>query len=344
MSDQFAVPPVQGEATVSTRSGFINNAGRWATEQFVRAMREGRPLNAQALRTNAVLPREAWIQYDRAVVEGALPRMRAVGDLVAAGLTTPLPNAMGTTVYGYDTMGDMDPAMTSMDGLAKTENDTIEFGNRLAPVPIIHKDFFIHLRKLEASRRSGQPLDTTQANIAGRKCGEEAERTLVIGGKTFAGLPLYGYTTTPFRITRSFGAGGVWTGAATGEQITADILLGVQDLNAQGFYGPFWLYVPGNMSAKLEGDYKAAATTSIRQRILDLEPISDVRYLDQLPAGNVLIVQPTADVITMLDGEALQSIQWDMAGGFVINYKSFMIQVPLIRGNAAGKTGILHMA
>jgi hypothetical protein len=37
-------------------------------------------------------------------------------------------------------------------------------------------------------------------------------------------------------------------------------------------------------------------------------------------------------------------VQWDIHGGFQINFKAFTIQVPLIRADAQGRSGIVHMA
>jgi hypothetical protein len=51
----------------------------------------------------------------------------------------------------------------------------------------------------------------------------------------------------------------------------------------------------------------------------------------------------TADNVQLLVGEPLQNIQWDINGGFTIAFKSFTIQVPLIRADAAGRSGIVHM-
>lgn len=331
-------------AHVSTGREFWGS-GRWAAERMLSAFSEGRDLTPALLRTNASLQTNDWKAYDTAIVEAAATRIRAVADLIAAGLTTPLANAMGTTVLEYQTMGDMDPATVSMDGMARSENDRPDFGSAGIPLPIVHKDFFINIRTLSASRKRGEGLDVTMARVAGRKVGEEIERMLLIGGKTFAGLPIYGYTTHPNRNTGSFGTNGNWVQVAkTGADIIADVFTMVAGLEGDKYFGPYVLYVSRNAASKLEGDYKTATSGTIRARLLETEYISDVRYLDLLPANTVLLIQMTPDVVTLVDGESPQTVQWDVGGGFGVNMKAFAIQIPLVRADSAGGSGIYHMS
>jgi hypothetical protein len=54
-------------------------------------------------------------------------------------------------------------------------------------------------------------------------------------------------------------------------------------------------------------------------------------------------VQMTPDVVQMIVGENLQTIQWDVQGGFGINFKAFTIMVPILRYNSEDETGIAHI-
>lgn len=337
-------PSERGPAQVSTGREFWGS-GRWAAERMLEKLSKGDDLSAAALRTSATLGTNDWKAYDTAVVQGSTTRIRAVADLINAGLTQPLANALGTTVLEYQTIGDMDPATVSMDGMARSENDRPDFGSGGLPIPITHKDFFVNIRTLSASRKRGEGLDTTMARVGGRKVGEEIERMLIIGGKTFASLPIYGYTTHPNRNTGSFGTNGNWVQVAkTGPDILADVFTMVTGLEGDKYYGPYWLYVSRNAASKLEGDYATNRSGTIRSRILETEYISDVRYLDLLPNNTVVLVQPTPDVVTLVDGEQPQTVQWDVNGGFGLNMKAFAIQIPLVRADAAGGSGIFHMS
>jgi uncharacterized linocin/CFP29 family protein len=327
------------------RSFWQAGSGKWAGEQLLKALKEGRPFSPAALRTLDLLRNEDWKAFDAAVVEGGKTRLRAVASLVGAGLTIKLANAMATTVLEYDLVGDMNPATVSMDGMARSENDTLEWESAGLPIPIIHKDFFINLRKLMASRKTGEPLDTMQSSICGRKCSEELERMLFSGGKTFTGLPIYGLLTHPDRNTSGFGTNGAWSAAAkTGDNIMTDVFTMMTGLDTDKFYGPYWIWIPRNTHHKLESDYKAGSDKTIRQRLLEIDGIAKIETVDQLTADNIIMMQATRDVVAIVDGEQLQTVQWDVNGGFGINFKAFEIQVPLVRSDVDSNSGIFHMS
>lgn len=320
-------------------------SGRWATERMVAALNAGQELTASLLRTNATLRKDEWVEMDEALIEEGLQRLQGVADLIAAGLTRPIANSLGTTVLEWETVGEMTPASVSMTGLSRTENDALEFAPGTLPLPIIHKDFSMDIRKLSASRKRGEGLDTTMGRGAGRVCAEESERMLFQGGKTFGGMPIYGYLTHPNRNTVSFGTGGSWAlGTKTGEQMLADVLTIASILEADQVYGPFWMYVSGAIDLNLQKEFKAATNGSIKARLLQYERLQRITVVDFLPADTVLVVVPRRETVVIALGESLQSIQWDFAGGFGVNFKSFMIQVPLIRATQSGKSGIVHMS
>lgn len=320
-------------------------SGKWATDQLVRAANEGKALTAAALRTLDTLRHDEWKFFDSVIVKEGVIRLVGVADLLGAGNVINVPNALGKMVLGYDKSTDMDPATTSLDGLARTANDLQEFKLFQTPLPITHKDFFINLRKLAASRANGEPLDTMQAGTAGRTVAEQLEKMLFQGGPTFGGLPIYGYTTHPDRNTGGFVTNGAWSAAAkTGENILEDIQKMKTALHADRFYGPYWIYVPADVASKLDGDFKANSDKTIRQRILEIEGILGIRVADQLPTLNVLMVQATVDVAAWVQGENLQAVQWDTYGGFQLNFKAFAIGVPLIRSDITGRSGVYHMS
>jgi uncharacterized linocin/CFP29 family protein len=321
------------------------SSGKWAGEQMLRALKEGRGLTPAALRTLDTLRKDEWKAFDEALVQEAAIRLRAVADLYGAGLVKPITNGLAKTVLEYEKVTDMNPATTSLDGMTRTEGDRQEFSLSSLPLPITHKDFWINLRTLMASRERGEALDTTQVRTAGRLCAEAAELMLFAGGKTFGGLPIYGYLTHPNRNLDTFGTNGNWAAAAkTGADCLEDVLSMIALLEADRMYGPYWLYVPSNSSTKLEEDFKANGDQTIRERLLKVDRLEKITVVDQLTANNLVMVQATSDVVQMVEGEALQTIQWDIEGGFQINFKAFQIQVPLIRADAQDRCGIVHMS
>lgn len=337
-----------GHSDVVTESGrtFWGGAtGRWAGEQMIKQIKLGRDFSAKALRQCDTLSRDQWKAFDTVLVREASIRLRGVADLIAAGLVRTIPNGIAKTVLEYQKVTDIDPAIVSLDGVTRSENDQATFSTAGIPLPITHKDFYINLRALAASRTSGEPLDTTMIAAAGRKIAEETEKMLFQGStKVFGALPIYGYTTHPSRNLLSFSATAWNVGSTTGAQIHADLSAAIALLEGDRMYGPYGIYVGAGMSTKLSEDYKAATMGTIRQRLLDIENVSFIRVSDQMPASQVVVVQLTSDVVQMVSGEPLQTVQWDFAGGFQINFKAWQIMVPLVKADASGRSGIVHMS
>ena len=335
-------------AGLDTGSSLFNGlSGRWATQQLKAAALSGRGLSTQALRTLDTLRHEEWKFFDDALIEEAKIRLVGVADLMGRGLVKPVPNALGKTVFGYEKVTDMDEAIISLDGRARSTNDKQEFSLNQMPLPITHKDFFLNLRQLSASREKGEPLDTTQVRTAGRVVAERAEKMLFQGGPAFGGLNIYGYMTHPDRITSvNFDGGNAWSVAGkTGASYLTDLLGAITALHASRMYGPYMVYVPANAGVQLDKDYNAGSANpeTVRERLKKVDGIIDIRTADQLPSGNVIVVQMTSDVVSWVNGESLQTVQWDEGGGFTINFKAFQIAVPLIRSDADNRCGVCHI-
>ena len=335
------------ESVISDPKTLLNgNSGRWATQQFKAAAMAGKALSAGILRTLDTLRHEEWKYFDDALIEEALIRLTGVADLVGRGLTKPVPNSLGKMVFAYEKVDFMDEATVSLDGLSRTPNDRQEFALNQSPLPIIHKDFFINLRVLAASREKGESLDTTQVRSAGRVVTEAAEKMLFQGGPTFGGMPIYGYTTFPDRNVDTFDGNKSWDDQTkAGTSFLADIMAALAALAADRQYGPYIVYVPTLAGVNIENDFNPGTsdTRTIRQRILATAQIADVRVADQMPADQVVFVQMDANNVVWVQGENLQTIQWDEGGGFTINFKAFQIGAPLIRSDAAGRSGIFHL-
>lgn len=335
-----------GNAVIQSGREFMGSGGRWAAEQLLKALKEGKPFDTGVLRTADTLRKDEWKAYDEALVREGLIRLRGVADLIGAGLVKNVANGFGKTMFEWETVTDMDDATISMDGISRSDNDRSEFELDSLPLPIIHKDFFLHMRHLAASRERGESLDTMQAAVAGRKCAELVEQVLFQGTtKKFQGKSVYGYLTAPNRNTGTFITNGNWAQSAkTGENILADVLKMITGLEADQFFGPYWLYVGADASTKLEEDFKSNSDKTIRQRLLEVDRLQRITVADKLTAGNVVMVQPTSDVVCMVQGAPLQSIQWDVDGGMRINFKAMTINVPLIRSTADGNCGVYHMS
>jgi len=308
-----------------------------------------------ALNTNATLRRDEWKALDEAVVRAADYRLGGIDDLIAKGLTFQLGNAMGTTVLEWhDVQGNLE-ASISMDGVSRAENNRPDFKYNYMPIPIIHVDYEINFRELETSRNMGNALDTTMAERATRAVKEQLENMLFTN-TTFAygekdahnRNKIYSYVNHPDRnlATLQF----AWDDSATtGKDIVDEIISWKQASIDDRHYGPWQIYIPPAYETKLDEDYTDSNPdtrpgTTIRQRIMAIDKIAGIKVIDTLAADNVLFIQMTPDVVRLVQGLPLQNVEWQTEGKFVTKFKVLTIQVPQIRSDADGRSGLLHIS
>lgn len=302
-------------------------------------------MNVAGLRTNDVLTKDEWVQYDNAIVGVARQRLVAVGALMDRGLSYSINNGLGTTVVQWDQASDMSGANVDMSGTTAGEEDRMVFELKALPLPITHKDFRINIRNLLASRRNGDGLDTTQAEMAARLVAEKIESVLFDGSSiTGGGGTIYGYTNFPQRNTGSISN---WAlGATTGEVIVTNVLSMIGDLQQNNnMYGPYELYVPYDYWNRLMDDYKAASDRTILERILAIPGVEAVRPSNNLSggaSGEVVMAQMTKDVVDMVDALQPTNVQWESHGGMVQNFKVMAIMVPRLKADQNAQCGIAH--
>lgn len=299
---------------------------------------------AQEISTYATLRRDEWKQLDEAVLSVAESRLVGIQDLVNSNLVYNLGNGMGTTVLEYHTVSDALEAELTMDGVSRARGDRVVYGVGYLPLPIIHVDYEINARVLAASRSLGNPLDTTMAERAARKVAEKLESMLFTATTyTFGGGTIYSYLNHPAKLSVTLAES--WTASGkTPEEIIADVLAMKQSSINAYHYGPWMLYVPTGYETVLDMDYNSTSKVTIRERILKIGGIQDVKVADLLPSDTVVMVQMTADVVRLVRGMAIQNVEWGTEGNMVTKYKVMTIQVPQIRADYNSRTGVVVLA
>jgi len=341
----------QGRLDPGSMRPFVHTDGKVYCTVYV----GGDPKSPSSYRTNplnvnAVLRRDEWKQLDEAIMPIAESRLGGVQDLVENGLIYNLGNAMGTTVLEWHDISDAMEADMTMDGITRSKNDRPSYGTKYLPIPIIHVDYEINARVLAASRSLGNPLDTTSAERAARKVSEKLESLLFTSTSyAFGGGTIYSYLNHPDRNQVSMSIH--WddlansTNESIGQKIVDDVVAMKQaSINAK-HYGPWTLYIPTGYETLLDKDYSVGqAGITIRDRILKIAGIKGVKVVDTLTADNVLMVQMTSDVVRLVRGMGIQNVQWDEQGTFVSKFKVITIQVPQIRSDQDGNSGLIHLA
>jgi uncharacterized linocin/CFP29 family protein len=292
----------------------------------------------------ATLRKDEWKILDDAVVSAAKERLRVVADLRAAGLTYNIPNGMGKTVLETETISDITGATISMDPGREAEGDRPQFDLSSLPLPVIHKDFYFGARQIATSRNNGQGIDVTTAQMAARRVSEEAEKLVIGLGSTitYGGGTIYGMTNYPSRITSVDITGpseSPWSGAICVQQILAMRQASI----AKFHYGPWVLYNSPGWDQYFDDDYSSSkGDNTLRQRIKAINGIQDVRTLDYMPDFQLVLVQQTSDVIRLVVGMDITTVQWETMGGMRLNFKVMAILVPQLRADYNGNTGIVH--
>lgn len=325
------------------------------------------------------LRKEEWIKIDAQVHKAARYELSAYSDLAAASSYSGF-DGMATTILEHETMSDPGEAIVDMDGITPGRSDQPTYQLQGMPLPITHCDFTINARKLAASRKSGQPLNTVMSEVAGRRVAESIEKTTIgtnngiaYGGLNTAGSygrtsQVYGYTNFTPRLTyasmRNPSNYPSWTASMTVGDVLA--LLDLARLNK--FRGPWMLYTSNDWDKYLDNDYTLTGgnvtTQTLRNRLRSIQGIQDVRRLDFMfgsaptaPSGGglnysdrydnlnpftMVLVQMTSDVVQAVNGLDITTVQWESKGGMQLNFKVMAIQVPRLFADYYNRCGIVH--
>lgn len=332
----------EGRLSANARRPFIGDDGH----SYI-IVNQGGKLGKMRCNATALLQYDEWKDIDRTVIESAVQRLQGVADLRSRGLEHNL-GSIGVTISLWDRQSDMTQAQLSMDARKRGEKDTVAYKTAQVPVPIFHKDFELELRRLTASRRFGESLDVSQAEIAGRLVAEKSESVLFLGSTLIQaeGTPIYGYTTHPDR--NQVDMDNIWSSLGTDENavILEDVMAMQQASRAARHYGPWVLYIPAAYEYKMDQDYRPSTssdTRTVRERILALKGIEDIVVADFLTGNNVILVSLTKDVVDLAVAQDITTVQWSNNGGMSEEFKVMSVWVPRLKSDFDGRSGITHL-
>jgi len=294
-------------------------------------------LKVASIRTNALLRKDEWKELDTAVIDVAREQLNVIADLQAAGLTHPL-GGLGTLISEFEKLQDMSAANVDMGGETGGEEDTPGFTLTGVPVPITHKDYRINIRRLEASRRLGDSLDTTSAQVAARKVRDALEDMVVNGvAITTGGYTVYGFTNHP---DRNLHTGADW---GTLTNVYLDVNGMISKAEADGYFGPYGLYVARTQYGEARAVHTDGSGQSGIRRVLENLPmLSFFKPSDRLAAGAAVLCSLQSDVVDLAIAQQIVTVEWNEMGGMVGRFKVMAAMVPRVKSDAAGKSGIVH--
>lgn len=302
------------------------------------------------------LRKDDWIRLDQAVLRAARARLRAWADLSSASSYGGF-NGMATMILEQEAMSDPGEALVDMEGLSDGRHDAPRFIREGLPLPITYSSFWYSKRRLAVSGNRHQPLNLASAEAAGRRVAEMVEKTLigVVSGMVYGDSTEYGRTSQVYGYL-NFPDRHVYNTLTTPtgsnpEATIADVLRMREVLYDDNQFGPFILYHSTDWDQYLDNDYArlggSNANMTLRERILKIGGISDVRRLDYLTASNshaftMLLVSMTSETAEAVNGMDLTTVQWESQGGAKLHFRVMCIQVPRLKSDYNGQCGILH--
>jgi uncharacterized linocin/CFP29 family protein len=322
-------------ASIGTVESVLGTAGNGIAHKLI-----ANNMDVGCLRNNDTLTYDSWKKIDTAVLKEYQIRLVGIADLQSKGLTFQT-DGLSQTVLQYQDESDITDAELNMDGVIKTDRDRPEYDTNFLPLPIISKDFSFSAREIAASKKGGNGLDVRMAEKATRKVAELAEQILFQGASayTFGQGTIRGYEDHPFRNTGSVTA--AWS-SASGANILIDAIAMKQAAIDDRKYGPFTLYVSTEAEANLDQNFTTNYPTTIRERLLQIDNITDIKVIDKMTAGGILLISMQSDVVRLVQGMPINVLEWSTDGGLMIHFKVWTIIVPQIFADQSDRSGIIH--
>lgn len=306
-------------ATQSLGGGLIGQIPR----HFIRDGEINRRAMYEELVTNGLLREMETREIEEALTKVSRRDLVAVADLRAAGLVTNLRN-IGVTSFEFERVSPVGEASQSMSILDLGNRDLVKFSLTAIPVPVTASQFSLDARQAAAGGLDGtrgEPISITNVEEHTRAVAEKLEDSLVNGSPIkMGGNGMPGYCNFGSREQVSF-SDTAWStiSGAPGAAIT-DVIAMRSAARGNGFTGPYNLYIPSNFDGILDDDYKANSDRTLRERLLAIDGITNIKVLPSLPDSNVLLVQMTRSVVQAAVGQDISTITWDLMGGLQSNW------------------------
>jgi hypothetical protein len=293
------------------------------------------------LAANATLLREdQWEYMEDAVLPISRMKARIVSDLVANGLTLPIPNGLGKTILKWEDSSDISDASISMAAEAADQGDRVVYTPKTLPLPIIHKGFSLNVRELQSSMgQSGEPVDVTNAQASAAKVGEKIESVFALGDTTVTvgGVAVEGILN--FTHKQSDVLTAAWT-ASNADPVEDIRSMKQKSINAY-HEGPWGVYIPTLYEEVLDDDYVSGYPKTIRQRIMEIGGIQFIHVCNKFTANYVALVELLPTTIRAVIGLQPTMLEWQTMGGLLSHFKVMAIVVPQIRADQAGNSGVV---
>jgi len=299
---------------------------------------------------NAQLRDDEWKRIDDTLTAVARDNTLGLSTLRGAGLDVPLD--LGVLRFEWEDVDDFGEAEVDMSGTTGDDEDALSFTNNGIPLPIVHKSFKVNMRKLRASRRRGQPIDTAGVDAATAAVSRKLEDILYGGNSiTVQGDSVQGFTDFTDRQTVAGNA--TWDGASA-DNIIDDVMRTIEALEdakaLPGRTGYQMMVARQNYQearAKNSGtDDKKGVLEHLRERMQTEDDVPEVSFqpVDRLSEGNAVLAKPTERYVQLPMPADIQTVQWESNGGWTRHFKVVGSVMPALRSDQSGNSGVAHLS
>lgn len=306
-------------------------------EALIRAANMTGELSVASLRALSPFEENAQKFIDQAVVRVGTNRLIVAKDIMARS-PFPLANALSIPEVQWEQISKSGGAQRTMNPKARGENQLQDRRPKRIPIYLTTDDFSIGIRSFLMSQRIGTPIDVSQVEQATRRVNEGVEDATLNGAVQVDGYTTPGLMNAPNVNTVTLTV--TWA-TATGAQIFTDVEAMITKLQGDLKFGPYGLYVGTAYGNALDADFKLNGDLTIRERLLQIPSLVSIQTADQIAANTVILFQLTSDVADMIMGMPPTIFPWKSADGFTLYWMVMAIQVPRIRDDYDGNSGIV---
>jgi len=319
---------------------------------FNMAKNQRKQYAANAMASNAsTLERDEYETLSDRVIQTYKRSLVGIDDLQAQNLTRNI--SLATQVDLWQTVSEVTEADITMDGEDQANNDQVQYTTDGVPVPIVHKDFRIPQRELETSRRMNNDLRTDTAAEVSRAVAEMLNQLLFQGWNPAVDTArgdswqLYGYTDA--EVSAAVSGSDFGTADNIRDVFVAAIDKLTDDNNQEPAGDGFIPYISQTQYRQYRSaiDPDGDGNLTVRQRVEEefdseiQEPRSVPDYV--LPDGEMVMVNPTPDVVELAIAEDVQTLEWTSGSGMTSFFKVMAAMAPELKTDSKGNQGIAHV-
>ena len=296
--------------------------------------------------TNGTLKKDDYLAIQKDVTTIRRKALVGIMDLYNAGLT--FQADIKDQIISRQNRSGFGSAKLEMNP-TKTTNNQVDYTLDIQPLPIGHMGWGIPFRQKQLAYKYADGFEESV-----RKTSEAFEGLLFNGAPTInvkygdSTVPVYGYMTHPSASSHtitdwaSVDGGGAYDNL---DGIVPDVIAMRAKAFTEGSVSgnsQMVLYVNNAYWGVLDNDYKAYATRTILERILQISNISAVKPTDELATGQVCLVEMDKRTIELGVAQDIITVPQNMNDIMQgENFLTYGCMTPMIHADREGKTGIV---